>query len=148
LSLALSQPDWNTIGLFAALFMGVVFGPRFFRASAAKAREEELQRTVEAYKGRVEALEAIEQAHMQEIASMRGEVRKCQSEASKWEARYHEQAKYTAKDSLDLVAKELTASRTAMMTGFENQAELILKTIEMQSQTLEATRVNGDQPPS
>jgi chromosome segregation ATPase len=138
----LSQVDFNSIAIVAGFVMAVMFLPRFFRVSASRAREQEMQRTIEAYKGRVEALEEVEKGHAEEIRSLRDQIHECHLTAAKWEERYHEQSKYTAKDSLDLVVKELTATRQAMVTGFEAQSELILKTLELQSKTLD--RVGGD----
>jgi cell division protein FtsB len=128
--IALSQSDLNTLGTVLVLVVVFIFGPRFYRAQTAKAREDDLKRTIEAQHDRITALEGIETQRVREVEQLREEVRQCHTAAAEWEARYHEQAKYTAKDALELVATELGASRAAMVAGFASQGELLLKVLE------------------
>lgn len=115
---ALNQPDWNTLAIAAAFFMAVVFFPRFWKASAAKARAEQMQKTIDAYKGRVEALEP-------QVESLQTEVKECRDMATRWEARYHEQAKYTAQEALAAVLSELSATREVFQTSMVGLGDLM-----------------------
>jgi predicted nucleic acid-binding Zn-ribbon protein len=118
LTVALNQPDWNTVGIAVSLFMALVFLPRFFKASAAKAREEQAQKTIEAYKERVEALEP-------QVERLQLEVRDCRAQAAKWEARYQEQAKYTAQAALHSVLEELEQTRGVFEVSMRALADLM-----------------------
>jgi hypothetical protein len=118
------QPDVNTLLIVAVAIVGLVFGPRAWSRKAAEAREHEMLRTIEAYKGRVEALES-------ELAAIRDDVTGCHAAAAQWEARYHEMIKYAAPEALEAVRAEMAATRIAVVTAIEAQGELVMKNTEL-----------------
>jgi predicted RNase H-like nuclease (RuvC/YqgF family) len=119
---ATSLADFNTIlnvlMLAGLVLAGAVFAPRAWRAAEAKAREEEMQRTITAYKGRVEALEP-------HVESLTEEIQDCRAEATRWEARYQEQSKYTAEAALTSVLAELVQTRKVFETSMHALGELM-----------------------
>src|SRR4051812_15394120 len=120
----LSHADLNTLALIAGLFMVFVFGPRFFKQKAARLREDQSEATIKIYKERVEAMAL-------ELTSLREDVQACRSEAARWEARYHETAKYAAPEALKSVSIELERTRTAIVTAVESLGELVMKNTEL-----------------
>lgn len=127
----------NAVTLLGLLLGALFFAPRAWRASEAKAREQEMQRTIEAYKGRVEALEPAVEALHQEVAD-------CQSIAAKWEARYHEQSQYTAKDALTSVLHEMSDTRTLIHTSMEGFSDLVMEHSKLVAAALD--RLEGKPP--
>jgi len=83
-----------------------------------------MQRTIDAYKGRVEALES-------ELGALRGDVKECHKAAAEWEARYREMVKYAAPEALEAVRAEMAATRVAVVTAIEAQGELVMKNTEL-----------------
>lgn len=104
----------NVLMLVGLALGAVLFAPRAWKAAASKAREEEMQRTISVLEDRVQALEPLQE-----------EVKSCRDTATKWEARYHEQAKYTAEGALTAVLKEMTETRRVFETSMESLGELM-----------------------
>src|SRR5690242_13933229 len=102
-----SHVDVNTVLIVMLALAGLFFGPRAWSRKSAEARETEMQRTIDAYKGRVEALES-------ELGALRGDVKECHKAAAEWEARYREMVKYAAPEALEAVRAEMAATRVAV----------------------------------
>lgn len=133
-SLSILNTWLNVLMLLGLIAGGVFFGPRAFRASVSKAREDEMQRTIEAYKGRVEALEP-------QVESLQAEVKECRDTATRWEARYHEQAKYTAEGALTAVLGELAQTRHVIETSMEGLGDLMMEHSKLVAASLD--RLDG-----
>lgn len=110
----------NAAGLIVVLLVALYFGPRAWKANEAKAREQEMQRTITAYKEHVEVLEP-------EVEKLRSEVKEFQALATKWEARYVEQSKYTAPEALASVLVELQQTRKVFETSMESLGVIMVE---------------------
>jgi hypothetical protein len=71
--------------------------------------------------------------------------RQCEKSIERWQARYEEQSKYTAKEAFEAVVGELGELRATLKTSIDTQGELILKNIEQASGAVSALeRVASD----
>lgn len=94
---------------------------------ALDARNERLTETQEALEGasvRADAAEATKQKLREEIAGLEGEMRHLKL--------------YAAPQAFESIAAELASVRTTMSESISAQGELVLKTTELQSKSLEA----------
>jgi hypothetical protein len=101
----------NVILNFVSLVVligGALFAPRVFRAKTAEALLAERDKIISGHKQLLELREEETGAAREKLAELGAILDETRSTAASWEARYTEQARYTAGPALEMIQKLLT----------------------------------------
>lgn len=123
----------NVVFNIATIVVAIAVAFPVIRSRRKDATIRELIQALEAKDALIETLHADIEGLKTRAKRAEDDCHEIKLRANHWEARYHEQEKYTAQGALEQIGERLAGLQTAITTAFDSHGELIMKNAELLS---------------